>query len=131
MVAERLRAIVRPADTAARLGGDEFAVLVEDVVGEAEASYIAERILGALSVPFSLHGNEVTVGASIGIALNVPGISIDQLMKNADAAMYSAKSSGRGRCQTYADRSPSPKAEPSNKLATPEQANPAGSDLPT
>lgn len=98
LVAERLRGIIRPSDTTARLGGDEFAVLVEDVVGEAEASYVAERILAALAAPFSIHGSDVTVGASIGIALNEPGITVDDLLKHADKAMYTAKSLGRGQC---------------------------------
>ena len=102
LVAERLRAVTRPSDTAARLGGDEFAVLIEDVGGEAEASYIAERILAALDAPFALHGNEVSVGASIGIALNTTSTALDELLKNADAAMYAAKSSGRGRCEVFA-----------------------------
>ena len=100
MVAERLRAVVRPSDTAARLGGDEFAVLLEDVIGEAEASYVAERILSALAAPFTIHGTEVAVGASIGIALYTEG-EVDELLKNADAAMYAAKADGRGRCKVF------------------------------
>ncbi len=96
LVAERLRAVVRPADTAARIGGDEFAVLVEDIVGEAEASYVGERLLATLEAPFGVRGVEVQVGASIGIALSEPGITVDDLLLRADAAMYAAKAAGRG-----------------------------------
>ena len=124
LVAERLRAVIRPSDTAARLGGDEFAVLVEDVIAEAEASYIAERILAALATPFAVHGTEVTVGASIGIALNTPGAELDDLLNNADAAMYAAKSEGKGRCVVFGTR-PEATAGPA---VTDDQA--ATTDLP-
>ena len=97
LVAERIKALVRPSDTAARIGGDEFAVLVEDVAGEAEASYVAERLLDALATPFAVRGEEVVVGASAGVALSEPGISMDELLVHADRAMYEAKAAGRGR----------------------------------
>ncbi|MDQ3756544.1 MAG: GGDEF domain-containing protein [Actinomycetota bacterium] len=103
LTAERIRALVRPSDTAARIGGDEFAVLVEDIVGEAEASFVAERLLASLSTPFVVRGVEVEVGASAGIALSEPGISMDQLLMNADSAMYSAKAAGRGCCRVFTD----------------------------
>jgi diguanylate cyclase (GGDEF)-like protein len=96
-VAERLRAVVRPGDTVARLGGDEFAVLVEDIAGEDDAVGMAERLLAALAAPFVLRGKELTIGASIGIALSIPGDTVDELLRNADVAMYAAKGAGRGR----------------------------------
>jgi diguanylate cyclase (GGDEF)-like protein len=114
LVAERIRALVRPSDTAARIGGDEFAVLVEDIVGEAEASYVAERILTALSAPFVVRGVEVTVGASAGIALSQPGITMDELLMKADGAMYEAKAAGRGCCRVFQDQptaTPAPTSE--------------------
>jgi diguanylate cyclase (GGDEF)-like protein len=100
-VAERIRGLVRPSDTAARIGGDEFAVLVEDVVGEAEAAYVAERLLGALAAPFPVRGTEVKVGASVGIVLATHNTTVDELLNDADAAMYAAKSEGRGRWRVF------------------------------
>jgi diguanylate cyclase (GGDEF)-like protein len=100
-VAERLRAILRPGDTAARLGGDEFAVLVEDIGGESDAVKVAQRLLDALASPFNLRGRELTVGASVGIAVSAPGDTVDDLLRNADVAMYTAKQSGRGRHECF------------------------------
>src|SRR5581483_5294395 len=96
IMAERVRACIRPSDTAARLGGDEFAILLEDIKGEPEAASVAERLLNALLVPFSVRNKELTIGASIGIALNRPGDTADELLRNADVAMYTAKEGGRG-----------------------------------
>jgi diguanylate cyclase len=100
-VAERLRGCVRAADTVARLGGDEFAILLEDISGRQEPARAAQRILDALSVPFSVAGMESTVGASIGIALNTHADTVDTLLRNADVAMYTVKDSGRGRYEFY------------------------------
>jgi diguanylate cyclase (GGDEF)-like protein len=100
-VAERLRASLRPGDTPARLGGDEFAVLVEDISRAEEATGVAERLLAALAVPFVVRGKEITVGASIGVAQDTVGISVDDLLRNADVAMYTAKNGGRGRFELY------------------------------
>jgi diguanylate cyclase (GGDEF)-like protein len=100
-VAERLRAVLRPGDTAARLGGDEFAVLVEDIAGEGDAVLIAQRLLDALTAPFVLRGKELTVGASVGIAVSAPGDTVDELLRNADVAMYTAKQGGRGRYECF------------------------------
>ena len=96
-VAERLRAVTRPGDTVARLGGDEFAILVEEIGTEDDGVRLSERVLEALAVPFVLRGKELTVGASIGIAFSVPGHTVDELLRNADVAMYTAKEAGRGR----------------------------------
>jgi len=95
--ARRLSACVRTSDLIARLGGDEFAVLVEDAEDVAEIQAIAERIEDSLKRPFVLSGKEVFVSASIGIARTSVGDSSDDLIRNADVAMYVAKSRGKGQ----------------------------------
>ena len=100
-VAERLRGCLRLSDTAARLGGDEFAILLEGVGDEAEAEGVASRIVEALQQPFGRGDREVFVGASVGIAFPSPGTSGDQLLSEADLAMYTAKRRGKGRWETY------------------------------
>ena len=96
VAAERLRSCVRDTATIARWGGDEFAI-VEDVTDPVvEAAALAERIQTALSAPFDLNDHQVIVGSSIGIAIApADGTDPDQLMKNADLALYRAKSDGR------------------------------------
>lgn len=100
---ERLRSALRPGDTIARLGGDEFVVLLGELPALADACRVAERILGALSDPLHVYGAEIHVSSSIGIAAE-RGISDggQQLLRQADIAMYRAKSSGRGRYAVYA-----------------------------
>ena len=100
-VAERLEKFVRTSDTAARLGGDEFAILLENLGCDEDSMDLAERLLGGFERPFSVEGTEVTVTASIGIAWATPGLTGDQLLRNADLAMYTAKRSGRGRLAPY------------------------------
>ena len=100
-VAERLQGALRTADTAARLGGDEFAVLLEDLTTEDEAVRTAERLAGTLQRPFRLAGRELVVRASIGIAFSVHGMDSDQLLRNADLAMYSAKRQRKGGYEIY------------------------------
>ena len=100
-VAERLRCHIRAADTAARLGGDEFAVLLEDLDTEGDAARLAERLIMVLGEPFISGGREVVVGVSIGIAFHDPALSGDQLLRNADLAMYRAKAAGKGRAQVF------------------------------
>jgi diguanylate cyclase (GGDEF)-like protein/PAS domain S-box-containing protein len=96
-VAERLQDCLRNSDTAARLGGDEFAVLVESMHEAEEAQMIAERIMAVFGEPFIIDGKEVHVGTSIGIACNTqPTINSDELLRNADLAMYMAKNEGKG-----------------------------------
>jgi diguanylate cyclase (GGDEF)-like protein len=102
---ERLVSVVRPGDTVARLGGDEFAVLVEDVDDAREAVAPAERILAAFSTPFVIAGSELFVGASIGIAVgSAADRTTDELLRNADFAMYQAKSLGKGRHAMFEPR---------------------------
>jgi diguanylate cyclase (GGDEF)-like protein/PAS domain S-box-containing protein len=97
-VAERLQDCLRTTDTAARLGGDEFAVLVDTVHRSDEAVMIAERILSVFKQPFVIDGKEVYVGTSIGIAgSSAEAMNTEELLRNADLAMYMAKSHGKGK----------------------------------
>ena len=99
----RLRGCLRDGDTAARLGGDEFAILLEDVDDDNYCIAIAERMLEALSIPFEVAGAEVTTGASIGIALGQKSPAApEDLMRNADLALYDAKNSGKNRYAVFA-----------------------------
>ena len=94
---ERLRTCLRPADTAARLGGDEFAVLLESVGSEAEAMQITRRILDALHAPFTLGGHDVSIGASVGVALSEGARDrSDDLLRKADLALYRVKRESKG-----------------------------------
>ena len=97
-VAERLRSCVRSSDTLARLAGDEFTVLLEDVADIHEAQAVAERIRAALQQPFPVAGQHLTTTASVGVALSGPDTrQAADLLRQSDAAMYRAKSSGRNR----------------------------------
>ena len=96
-VADRLNGAVRVGDTVARLGGDEFAVLLETASGLADVSAVSRRILHSFSAPFVLGDVEVGSGASIGVAVQDAGNwSADELLRNADVAMYRAKNAGKG-----------------------------------
>jgi diguanylate cyclase (GGDEF)-like protein len=98
IIAQRLRACVKESDTVARLGGDEFTVILRNVPSAEGAGAIAERIVETLQRPVSIGGRDHSVRASVGITLFPDdGRSIDQLMRNADLAMYQAKDSGRAR----------------------------------
>ncbi|QIN79146.1 PAS domain S-box protein [Rubrobacter marinus] len=110
-VGERLGTCLRPEDTLARLGGDEFAVLLEDVRGSDEATGAAGRIAEALRDPFTLGEHEVFVSASIGIALGGgdprPGLP-DDLLRQADMAMYEAKKKGKANHEVFEPRMDAP-----------------------
>ncbi len=95
-VAARLTACVRSGDTVARLGGDEFVVLLEDMAGLATVEEIADRILAAVAQPLALGAAEMRLTASLGIAMSRPDVSPEELLREADGAMYSAKRSGTG-----------------------------------
>jgi diguanylate cyclase (GGDEF)-like protein/PAS domain S-box-containing protein len=96
-VAARLRSTVRPSDTVARFGGDEFAILVEDLSDGEDGSALAQRICQAIEAPVLLAGDEVHVSASIGIAhRGDASIDAEQMLRNADLAMYQAKAGDGG-----------------------------------
>ena len=100
-VADRLRDSVRPPDIVARLGGDEFGILLDGILSPTDATALAQRLLEALSAPFSIQDLTLEVGASIGIALfPLHGGDVDTLVQRADVAMYEAKSGYRG-CAVY------------------------------
>jgi diguanylate cyclase (GGDEF)-like protein/PAS domain S-box-containing protein len=101
-VAKRLEFQGRSSDTVARIGGDEFGILLEDDADEVGARALADRALAAFAVPFDVQGREVFIRASIGIALSVPDDSeTDELIRNADTAMYAAKAAGKGRYEFF------------------------------
>jgi diguanylate cyclase (GGDEF)-like protein/PAS domain S-box-containing protein len=102
--AERFLSCARAADTVARLGGDEFAILLEHSAGPEGRGELLERLATAMSHPFTLSGNQVQVSASIGVATAGAGDSADDLLRNADVAMYAAKRRGKGRSETYESR---------------------------
>jgi diguanylate cyclase (GGDEF)-like protein len=101
-VAGRLERLVREDDVVARLGGDEFAILQSDVTQAAEVAGLARRLLAAINEPFDLDGHLVTAGASVGIAIApTDGEDSDQLLKNADLALYRAKGDGKGTSRFF------------------------------
>ncbi len=100
-VADSLRETLRPADTAARLGGDEFAVLVQDMRGCRDAVQVAERIIDALTKKLLIEDKEVFVHGSVGIAITYGNESADDVLRNADVAMYAAKGDGKARYQIF------------------------------
>jgi diguanylate cyclase (GGDEF)-like protein/PAS domain S-box-containing protein len=102
-VAERLRSCVRPSDTVARLGGDEFAVLLLGIA-ELDITVVIERIMAAFAEPVPVAGHDLRIQASVGVASGMPE-EPEILLRNADAAMYTAKRSGKG---TYAYYQPAP-----------------------
>ncbi len=98
-IAARLRGHVRGGDTVARLGGDEFVVILLAPVDQREAILVAERLIAAVSAPFTLAAGTATVTASVGIALSSPDCADPEaLLASADATMYAAKQDGKGRC---------------------------------
>jgi diguanylate cyclase (GGDEF)-like protein/PAS domain S-box-containing protein len=101
-VARELLEILRPEDTVARFGGDEFVLIATEIHDLAEVTVIAERIVTRLSQPVLIEKTEITVSASLGIALYpLDGASVEELLKNADAAMYHAKERGRNTYSFY------------------------------
>ncbi|CAL9443222.1 hypothetical protein SUDANB105_02275 [Streptomyces sp. enrichment culture] len=105
--ARRLQEAVRQGDTASRLGGDEFAALIvgdgtrDRAARERNILELADRLRVKLSQPYVIDGNDVRVAASIGVAFAEPGLGAGELLRNADLAMYRAKSAGKGRVELY------------------------------
>ncbi len=102
-VASTLMSCLGISDTAARLGGDEFAVLIEDVQSQGAITELAQSILEALRPPVRLGTKSVRSAVSIGIAFDEAGTTSEQLLRNADIAMYKAKSLGKDRFEVYHD----------------------------
>lgn len=101
-IARRLENCLRPGDTIARIGGDEFTVLLEDIGDGSEVTQIAERIQRELSVPFNLSGREVFSTVSMGIALSSQEYERpEDILRDADTAMYRAKGLGKARHETF------------------------------
>lgn len=101
-VGDRLRNVLRADDVAARLGGDEFAVLLDDERDLKRSMTVANRIIETLRVNFQIEGQEITVAASIGIAVAYTGTeTADELLRNADVAMYTAKAAGKNRAAVF------------------------------
>ncbi len=101
-VAARLRSCLRQEDILARLGGDEFAVILSDLRDEDEADATARRLIACVREPFQCSGHTLLIGASIGITFPLKdGTDADTLLRNADLAMYQAKTEGRNKCRAF------------------------------
>lgn len=101
-ISRRLEICIRSCDTVARHGGDEFVILLEDIKNVKDAIYVAERIQQELALPLNLSGHDVFAATSIGIALSTAGFNQpENLLRDADTAMYHAKSLGRSRHQVF------------------------------
>ncbi|MGC2400291.1 MAG: EAL domain-containing protein [Acidobacteriaceae bacterium] len=101
-MAARLRACFRPEDTVARFGGDEFAILLEDVTNISDVTRIAERAQHDICLPIEMNGHEIFISASIGIAFGtLDHTSPEQVLRDADFAMYQAKSNGHARHEVF------------------------------
>ncbi|GAB4133978.1 MAG: hypothetical protein Fur0046_05330 [Cyanobacteria bacterium J069] len=101
-IAFRLNQIIRPTDLLARLGGDEFVILLDDIENAQEAVQVATRILESLQTPFTLESREVFISTSIGIVLSSPDYCDGaELLRDADTAMYRAKSQGKSRYEIF------------------------------
>jgi diguanylate cyclase (GGDEF)-like protein/PAS domain S-box-containing protein len=100
-LARRLTEAMGPEDTVARIGGDEFTLLLDDVKDHRDAMALARRLQMLLAEPFEVGGRELFVSASIGISHRSRSLGADELLRNADIAMFDAKRRGRGRCTVF------------------------------
>jgi len=118
-IAERLKGCVNDTATVARLGGDEFAIIQTNLESPSEAAMLARLICDAIKAPYDLRGHVVIADTSIGIAIAPnDGEHVDELLKNADMALYGAKADGRGTYRLFeADMDACVKARPSMELA--------------
>lgn len=102
-VARRLATVIRPGDVLARFGGDEFVVLCDGLTSPEQAESIASRLIEAVGHSVEMRGISFPVGLSIGIAVSCPGSRIDDLMSNADTAMYASKAAGKNRMTMFSE----------------------------
>ena len=102
-VAKRISGLLQPDDVVARFGGDEFVILQANVHDPRDAGMLAERLVGALGAPYEINGQQILIGASVGIALAPEnGKDVDDLLRNSDIALYQAKAAGKGRFLYFA-----------------------------
>jgi diguanylate cyclase (GGDEF)-like protein/PAS domain S-box-containing protein len=114
--ARRLEGTIRPGDALARFGGDEFVILLHYVTDISDVVMVAERVRECMAAPFEIQGTSLTVAASIGIALSSSGYDHpEEVIRDADSAMYEAKRKGRGRVEFFG-RSPDGSLEPTLQL---------------
>ncbi len=104
--AQRLSKCTRSGDTVARLGGDEFAVLLENLADQEPVIEVVERIVAALQEPFPFLGSELRISASVGVAFATLDDGVEELLRNADVAMYSAKAQGKARYAIFVAEMP-------------------------
>ena len=132
-VAKRLEAALRPGDTVARIGGDEFTLLLDDIGDVHGASVVAERLHESLSAPFEVGSREIYVSASIGIALVTADRAPEDVVRDADVAMYRAKAPGRRaprRLRRGDARAPDGAARARDRPAAGDRARRAARPLP-
>ncbi|MCP3870750.1 MAG: diguanylate cyclase [Gammaproteobacteria bacterium] len=104
LVASRLQELFREDDTIARMGGDEFTVILSNIQRDEDAASVALKVLNLFKEPFEVQGHGVFLGASVGISLYPKhGVTVDDLVRNADTAMYRAKEEGRSTFQYYSE----------------------------
>jgi EAL domain-containing protein (putative c-di-GMP-specific phosphodiesterase class I) len=102
VLAKRFLSCIRPGDVIGRFGGDEFAILLDNIAGAEDGTHIAERILASVCEPIDLDGHEAALSGSIGIAYSATGYEkAEDLLRDADTAMYRAKSLGRARFEVF------------------------------
>ena len=101
-VASRIRATLRQSDSVGRVGGDEFVIVLSEIAHAEDAALVGEKLLQRIAAPYRVAGREVRVTASLGLALYpANGLTAEDLVANADAAMYAAKRNGRGECRLF------------------------------
>ena len=103
-VGQRLKSRLREQDILGRLGGDEFLAMLDHAANQDASGTVAQKIIHSLMQPFSIEGNEIKIGVSVGIAIYPKdGSTANELIKNADIAMYRAKESGRNTFRYFSD----------------------------
>ena len=100
-IAGRLRGTVRSADTVARLGGDEFALVIDGASNDAVIGAVTKRVMSIFDEPFTVHGKPIRTSASLGVVVAGRGLTVEELLRRADAAMYRAKATGNGRVSFF------------------------------